>query len=92
MISNLIHIFLDLAVSVILTLGLVTWLANCNTKLVFQLLPAHHHDFNLLGFGIQGQYFFKKAMSRGCSVTSTASGSSSKCSTQTVKWEEENFW
>lgn len=77
----MIHIFLDLAVSVILPHGLVTWLANCNTKLVFQLVPAHHHDFNSLRFRIQGQYFFKEAMSIGCSVAGTASGKLSKRST-----------
>lgn len=80
-ISSLLHIFLDLAVSVILPHGLVTWLANCNTKLVFQLLPAHHHDFSSLGFKIQRQYFFKQAMSIGCSAASTASGNLSKHST-----------
>jgi len=43
----------------------------------------------LLRFKIQGQYFFKKAMSTGCLVASTASGNSSKCSTGTEMGSEK---
>lgn len=78
-ICSLTYIFLGPTASVILSYCLVTQLANCDTKLVFQLLPLQHHDFSLLGFKIQGQCFFKKAMSIGVSVASAASGSSSKC-------------
>lgn len=55
--SLLMHIFLDLAVSDILPHGLVTWLANCNTKLVVQLLPDQHHDSNFAGIQDPGTVF-----------------------------------
>lgn len=57
----LIYIFLDLAVSVILAHDLVAWLANCNTKLVVQLLPDQYHDFNFAGIQDPGTVFLQES-------------------------------
>ena len=59
----------DDAVAMVTSLGPEALMAKADIKSAFRLLPVHPIDFDLLGFTIEGLYYFDKCMPMGCSIS-----------------------
>lgn len=60
---------MDDAAAIIATLGAGTLLAKSDIKSAFRLIPVAKNNFDLLGFKLQGKYFFDKMMPFGASIS-----------------------
>ena len=59
----------DDAVTLVSGLGPGALMAKSDIKSAFRLLPVHPDDFNLLGFCVNGSFYYDKCMPMGCSIS-----------------------
>lgn len=59
----------DAAIELVQNLGQGALLAKSDIKSAFRLLPISPQDFDLLGFKLQGYYYFDKCLPMGCSLS-----------------------
>ena len=60
----------DDAVTLVSRLGKGALLAKSDIKSAYRLLPIQPSDFDLLRFSINGDLYYDKCMSMGCSISS----------------------
>jgi hypothetical protein len=59
----------DQAVGLVQEVGHMAYLAKCDIKSAFRLLPIYPGDFDLLGFKFDGKYFIDKCLPMGASIS-----------------------
>lgn len=63
------YLSFDRAVEIVQQEGRGAFLAKCDLKSAFRLLPIYPGDFDLLGFKFQGKYFIDKCLPMGASIS-----------------------
>ena len=59
----------DDLISVIKLLGSGTLVAKTDIESAFRLIPIHPHDYNLLGFVVDGKFYYDRCLPMGSSVS-----------------------
>ena len=59
----------DDLISVIKLLGSGTLVAKTDIESAFRLMPIHPHDYNLLGFVVDGKFYYDRCLPMGSSVS-----------------------
>ncbi|XP_041464356.1 uncharacterized protein LOC121415240 [Lytechinus variegatus] len=59
----------DEAVNLVSRLGQGAFMGKADIKSAFRLLPVHPSDFELLGFCVDGEYFYDKCLPMGCAIS-----------------------
>ena len=59
----------DEAVKLVSSLGKGAFLGKMDIKSAFRLLPVNPSDYKLLGFSLEGKYYYDKCLPMGCSIS-----------------------
>ena len=59
----------DEAVNLVARLGNKALMGKADIKSAFRLLPVHPSDFELLGFCLDGEYYYDRCLPMGCSIS-----------------------
>ena len=59
----------DYFVSLLVSVGQGCYIAKADIESAFRIIPVHPNDYHLLGFCIEGQYYYDRCLPMGCSMS-----------------------